>query len=72
VNYSVNKAKSEPFPTSVNVTIYAVDLLDGPLPDVFHIECVDDDGIVQKRTHILNCSQKQELAEYVVAVATVP
>jgi hypothetical protein len=52
VTYTLNKAKGEQFPMSANVTIYAVDMIEGTvLPDVFDIMAVADDGIVQKRTH---------------------
>jgi hypothetical protein len=73
VVYTKNKVNGEPFPRSYNLTIYGVDLTEvNALPAVFDIVAVDEDGVMQSRTCILDCSVKGELEGYVIAVATAP
>jgi hypothetical protein len=56
VSFTPNKANGEPDPKSYNVTMYNIEMApDEKLPVVFHLESTYDDGILQKRFHLLNC-----------------
>jgi hypothetical protein len=73
VVYTVNKVKGELSPKTASVALYDVDLFEvDKLPEVFDVIGVRDDGIVQVRTVICNCSVKTEVDSVYVCVAMAP
>jgi hypothetical protein len=72
VNYTTIKGKGDAFPKAATVILYGVSIIEGEiLPKTFDVVADEDNGVVQKRTRILNCEVQGEIGDNkTIAVST--
>lgn len=71
--YSLTKTKGEPFPRGATIVLYEVEMIEGDsLPEVFDLTAIKDDGVIQTKIRIMNCSIKAQIDEQLVAVSLAP